>query len=53
MFWIAGHWRWDRGAHVWADGYWETHCADAHWMPAHWVPVGGQWRYVEGHWDRD
>ncbi|HTS02893.1 MAG TPA: YXWGXW repeat-containing protein, partial [Thermoanaerobaculia bacterium] len=23
-FWVAGHWRWENNAHVWAPGHWEA-----------------------------
>jgi hypothetical protein len=49
-FWVAGHWRWEHGAHVWVGGRWEGTRPGYLWAPAHWVAAGPNWHYVPGQW---
>ena len=42
-----------RSAFLRGDSFWDWDTNAFHWVPAHWVQAGPQWRFVEGHWQRD
>jgi len=49
--WIAGHWAWRGGAHVWMPGRYALPPAPGYrWVAARWVNEGGRWTFFEGHW---
>lgn len=49
--WVAGFYRWDGRAYVWAPGYWaRPPRPHARWVPGHWAHRRRGYIWVEGHW---
>ena len=51
-YWIAGHWRWEGGEYVWAQGHWVIPRPGEVYARAFWTGDGNGWHYHPGRWVR-